>query len=192
MVLWSATPEPITINVKFRCFPSKTTVIKSSILILKANTKPKLSVQMLEPYDKLTKHQGRTWFCYVSLTGSRPMSRHTQERRSVFWNRELTSESRRCQRVKGFWGNPPPEDCELLKLRNATFFVWDMKAYLIVFCMSYRCNSAPRVSCTAAGGCVRPLFPRSGFGFSYLAVSQSFHWLLILRINPALCPNVMR
>ena len=49
------------------------------------------------------------------------------------------------------------------------------------------CNSAPRVSGPAAGrggagaGVYVLFFPRSGFGFSYLAVSQTFHWYLISR-----------
>ena len=51
--------------------------------------------------------------------------------------------------------------------------------------MTRHCNSAPRVRGAAAGGerggVYVPFFRCSGFGFSYLAVSQAFHWYLISR-----------
>ena len=51
--------------------------------------------------------------------------------------------------------------------------------------MTRHCNSAPRVRGAAAdgerGGVYVPFFRCSGFEFSYLAVSQAFHWYLISR-----------
>ena len=56
-----------------------------------------------------------------------------------------------------------------------------MNVYCTVFFITHHCNSAPRVRGVAAGGYIFYFFPRGGFGFSYFAVSQSFHWFLISR-----------